>query len=434
MHSKRAPRGVKNAPQRSNSKGVRNLPDRPGRPNPFGVEWSEREWDAELGREARRVKRQFFPTAELRDSRASSLRKARREGSLRTMSRREVDEWAAFQTAIAGASWQDVVAGWRAHLEAGGEVVSPVTVEDFAKTYLANIEAKADRGELAAGTATQRRHKIGLFRLTHGAVRLADIKDRDVRAWLDSHKLTEAGTRNNYLKILRTFFTAAKDAKLVTANPCEPVRPWKEHKKEVGILTVPQLAHLLDTAVTFTDADGSKPYAITIRRLALEAFAGIRFGSALRLKPEDVKREDRGILHPAESIKTKRRQYVEGFPENLWAWLDIAPDDSELTDRQYMELKSTLFHVARVPHPRNCLRHGFATYHLASRSNPGQTALLLCHRNQGQLWDHYKGNATAADGRKWETITPTTAREMGQSWRAELAQRAGDPPQPPRIR
>lgn len=428
MHSNRVPRIAENTFQGSNGRGVRNLPDRPGRPNPYGVAWSERVWDPTLGRERRQVKSQYFPTLELRDAKAVALRKDRRQGALRTMSRPEVDDWEAFRRATNGAPWQDVVAGWRAHLHTSGHVQNSTKVEEHVATYLAELAAMLARKEIAKGTECHRRQKLRMFSQDYGELRVAEIQPTHVRDWLDALRLEEAGTHNNYLKILRAFFTHARENKLRPDNPCENVRPRKERQKEVGILTVPQIAQLLHTAATWQDAAGVKRYAIGLRRLAIETFAGVRFSSANRLAPEDIRVEDRGIRHPAASIKTERRQYVDGFPPVLFEWLAIAPDDSELTETQYMHLKSALFHVAQVPHPFNCIRHSFATYHLAARKNPGETAYLLCHQNQKKLWNHYKGNATAAEGRRWETITPATAPAIAQEWLDELAKRGAAAP------
>lgn len=432
MQSEDAPRSASDALQES-TRGVRNLADRPDRPNPYGVEWAERVWDHAAGREVRKVKKQYFPTEKLRDARATELRKARREGALRTMNRREVDEWHAFRNATEGTPWQDVVAGWRAHLQASGVVPSTVTVAAHVKDYLADLKARSDRHEVSLGTYRHHKHKLGIFAEDFGSRRIGDLRDSDIKRWLAAQELDAPGTYNNYRKIVSVFFSSAVTAKLRPDNPCATVPARDEHKDEVGILTVPQIAHLLHTANSFVDATGEKRFAVALRRIALETFAGIRYSSAVRLKPEDVNVHDRGIRHPSRSIKTRRRQYVEGFPENLWAWLAIAPDDEALTERQYLERKSELFRTAQVPHPHNCLRHSFATYHLAARTNPGLTAYLLCHRNQQKLWDFYKGNATAAEGRRWETITPETAQAMGQEWLQLLAQkqRAAPPPLPP---
>lgn len=420
MQTKDDPQSALDANHES-TRGVRRLPDRPGRPNAYGVQWAEREWDETLRREVRRVKSQFFAKEKQRDARFAELVKARREGALRTLSRIEADEWRAFRAVIGETPWQQVVAAWQKEQKTHNRGAGSKTLSAQVKDYLVEIKLRADRGELALNTYRQRKHKLTLLAADLGNRPLGDVHAEDLTAWLKHQKLTVAGTWNNYLKITRGFFAAAVDAGLIAENPCARLAARDERPDEVGILTVPQLAQLFHTARTYRDGRGEPVFALALRRLALEAFAGVRFSSANRLRPEDINTADRGIRHPAASIKTRRRHYVEGFPEPLWAWLAIAPADAALTERQYLKLKSDLFGVARVPHPHNCLRHSFATYHLAARANPGETAVLLCHRDQKKLWDHYKGNATSAEGKRWELLTPPNAAAWAREWTDQVA-------------
>lgn len=84
--------------------------------------------------------------------------------------------------------------------------------------------------------------------------------------------------------------------------------------------------------------------------------------------------------------------------------------------RLYMRLKSELFIVAYVPHPWNCLRHGFATHDIAANKNPGRTATILCHKDQDELWEHYYGIATHKEGILYQHITPATCGKIAQGF------------------
>jgi hypothetical protein len=77
-----------------------------------------------------------------------------------------------------------------------------------------------------------------------------------------------------------------------------------------------------------------------------------------------------------------------------------------MTKRQYLEAKSLAFVRASVPHPRNCLRKCFATYHLASGGNAGHTAAILCHTSLVKLLNDYNGIASSETGAKWFQILP----------------------------
>jgi hypothetical protein len=155
----------------------------------------------------------------------------------------------------------------------------------------------------------------------------------------------------------------------------------------------------------------NKPDAIG--RLALEAFAGLRFGSADKLSKEDINFAEKGIMLPKYKVKTRRRFYLDDLPDNLWDWMDLATDACwQMEKNDWMHMKSHLFKDARVPHPRNCLRHSFCTYHVSAYKNPGRTATILCHQNQTQLWGHYHGIASQAAGLTYFSIKPENVEQI----------------------
>jgi len=61
--------------------------------------------------------------------------------------------------------------------------------------------------------------------------------------------------------------------------------------------------------------------------------------------------------------------------------------------------------------PKNCLRHSFVSYHVALHRNPGHTALLVSHKNQNILYEHYLGVATKADAARYFEIVPDSVIE-----------------------
>ena len=146
-------------------------------------------------------------------------------------------------------------------------------------------------------------------------------------------------------------------------------------------------------------------------RLALEAFGALRYTSACRIRFEDIKWTERGILLPGALHKTGKRHYLENPPDNLWFWLERwrdRPAAWKMTQRQYLKAKSEAFTEAKVPHPKNVLRHSFCSYHVALHGDAARTAILLQHADQVMLYKHYKASvATAqADAARWFAINP----------------------------
>jgi hypothetical protein len=251
-------------------------------------------------------------------------------------------------------------------------------------------------------------------RLGHMAL---DFPTADViEKTIDAMGNESPATFNSYRKHYFTFFNRAVSLKLIRDNPISALKPRRHQVDNSKRILSPQ-----NTAKLFAFALDHPVFKKILGRLALETFMGARFSSGYRFSKEDINFEERGIMLPAEKLKEGMESgvshYVDtnNFPglEILWDWLAITPDECwDFTPRQYMELKSQVFVAAGVPHPHNCLRKSFATYDLAAHRNPGRTAYILAHVDEKELWNDYKGNATTAAGKLYQTISPSTCREI----------------------
>lgn len=410
--------------------GVRKL-ERPGRPNPYGVQWHEKEFDPGKQRLVSKPKTLFFPTAASRDEKFQEQIKLRRAGMMvQSVSREEIAEYRAFKAATEGTPWQVVVAGWRENLVKSGRAVCELTVEQAVTTYLERMKALRDNKsaagapdpKLGADTYRQKVHKLTLFAEQFGDLRLDAVRSEEIETWVDDFDEVQSDvTFDNYVKHVGTLFGHFIEKRVIRDNPCADVRRRSDGVGEVGIITPEQTAQLFHTALTH-ERNGERIFMRMVGRLALEAFVGLRFSSGCRIEKSDINFSDHGILLPRKKLKTGmvhggRRHYIDELPPQVWEWLAIAPAETwVLKPREFMGLKSLLFRVATVPHPHNCLRHGFATYHAAAFKNPGRTATILCHTNQELLWKHYYGLATQAAGLLYQKITPQTARELAQGF------------------
>ncbi len=234
------------------------------------------------------------------------------------------------------------------------------------------------------------------------AVLLADFKADLLIEWIESLSLPDgraysAVSRNNWRVMLHTLFAFFVRRGWLAVNPVSSIERWGDVEKPVGILTPEEGRKLFE-------ANRDLPVA---GRLALEAFGGFRYSSAKRLVKRDINFEDHGISLPAGRIKTGKRFYVDSFPDNLWLWINHVTEGCwKMTPRQYQEGKRYAFARAMIPHPKNCLRHSFATYHVAAFKNVGETATILCHTNLSMLNRHYRGMATHRQGLEWFEIRP----------------------------
>jgi site-specific recombinase XerD len=240
------------------------------------------------------------------------------------------------------------------------------------------------------------------------------VTPKEFREWMNGLPF-QPQTKANYRKKASAFYRFALKNEWISTNPVAAVEPPTTIEKEVETLTPEQTEFLFRAN---QDAPGP-----VLARLALEAFAGLRFSSACRVSIGDIKWKLRGIELPAAKLKTKRRQFIDGLPDNLWQWLELArsrAEDWEMAERNYLYHKGRAFENANalclaekeiadgVPHPKNALRHSFATYHVALHKSPARTATILCHRSEKKLWDHYKGRATEDEGKRYFEIKPTS--------------------------
>jgi hypothetical protein len=410
-------------------RGVWRLRDRPGRPNPYGVQWREKVWSDRLGREVTKRPSEFFASADERDRRYAEIAQNKRLGKPSAMSRAEIRQWEAFLVAAGGVPWQQVLAGYHAHIEATGIKPCADTVATWGKEYLAECAARMARKELSEDAERHKRRAIGELTARLGHLLLDRPTAKEVEQMIDDMGNGHPPTFNGYRKIYFAFFNRAKALKKIRENPIAAMGKRRFHVDNRDRKLTPQ-----QTAQLFAFGLDHPSFQKILGRLALEFFLGVRFSSGYRAEKKDINPHEHLVNLPAAKLKTGleggtgHQIDTSNFPglEPVWEWIAIAPEEGwAVTPRAYMELKSQLFTAAGVPHPKNCARKSFATYDLAAHRNPGRTAYILGHTNQEELWEDYKGNATQAEGRLYQMITPGTCREIGAS---------GRPPAPSRRR
>jgi len=302
----------------------------------------------------------------------------------------EAREWRAFRAMIGTTTDLDAVA--RHWLQTG--VKTSVLVKDAAKEYLAGKKSEG----MTAVAHSHYTKWIGRFVDEFGSCEVGAISREDVAGWVGTLDAAPA-TRAGHLARVRGLFSWLVVCRKLTMNPCAGIRAPKLISKDVELYTVQQAKDL------FEKNKGESRELLG--RLALEAFAGLRYSSAARIAGTDIKFADKGIVLPARAIKTEKREFIDGLPENLWRWLEWSkPDAWRLTPRAYLAAKSNARVRAGLPEVRNALRHSFTSYHISKHKDASRTSIILCHTSPRMLWKHYRGNATEADGVAYFEIMP----------------------------
>jgi integrase len=263
---------------------------------------------------------------------------------------------------------------------------------------------------LARDTVTHRALHLDRFQKAFAGRPVGRITPTDIAEWLgslahpDTGEPVAAKSRAHHRANVGKLFAWAVVERLVDRNPVDAVPvPDEDAEDEVNILTVDQARQLF----------AANRDALCVGRLALEAFGGLRFSSAARLVSADISFPERGIILPATKHKSRKRQYLDGLPANLWAWLHHAhPAGFEVNPRLYLDYKRRMFEAAGLKgngqeeSMRNVLRHSFCTYHVAMDKDAARTAVLLTHRSPAMLYRYYRGRASEADGKAYFRIEP----------------------------
>lgn len=373
-----------------------------GRPFPFRLHWR----DARGKRQSKTYRDEG--SRELA-ARALAEKKESHGRSILNFDPVEWQRFVEFKRIVAGADPVVVAHEWVEARRGAGKAEAGLLVKDAVARY---IELR--KGEEKLSDDTWRhfdKHLTERFAGSFGVMELRDITADNIRAWLSSLTSSRTGesmeplTLRHHRKDVNTFLDRAVREGWLARNPCELVAVPSVEDKDVFVCPV-------DDAVRFFEVNKGEP---VIARIALEAFAGLRYSTAGRIQKSNINFVERGIEMPGIMHKSGKRKFRQGHPENLWAWLARAPEETwTMTLRQYAEEKKSAFIRAGMKGStakelssklRNIWRHSFASYHLALHRNMPLTQYLMQHRHMTTT-EIYEGVATNADAGKYFAITP----------------------------
>ena len=250
------------------------------------------------------------------------------------------------------------------------------------------------------------RNILNRFTAAYPGRRLSALSEADARKWILSLNYAPV-TIKNHAKAAASFMNWAVRRGYAAENIFRDVPVPDVIMPEPGILTVDQARNMFNAAI--------EHYPEALAYLALSAFGGIRSSACARLDLKNIDFKQRGILIPAEAAKNKRRIYIDGHPENLWQWLELArrkaPQGFSLSKRLWDRRREQLAVKTEFRMPHNALRHSFCSYHVALHGDAGKTATLLTHRgNVAILYEHYKGNAARGQAEEYFSIEPEASQ------------------------
>lgn len=245
------------------------------------------------------------------------------------------------------------------------------------------------------------REKLEIFQRAFPAAfkgRVADIEPAALRRWVKARS-ANTNTQAMYLRYARLFFAYLRRNRLAADDPTEAVVMPKS-KPGRNILTPAQMKALL--ALELPDH---------VRALLLlGGFAGLRTEEVERMDWEHINTKTGQIHVVPGAMKDSGGfdQRIVDFTEPLKRrkdWLaeqrgKIIPVASETLHTHRRQSCAPLL----AEWPDNCLRHSFATYHLARAKNAGLTAYQMGHTSAAMVQRVYAVPAALADWRAWWKI------------------------------
>jgi integrase len=343
-------------------------------------------------REAGKRRRQFFATKEEAAS-IAALKNAelKTKGSehaefssaLRVMAQTGAEQLEPFNKTIA-----DAVEHYLAHLKA---TERSITVEALVRQLIA--AKKADG--MSKRYLQDFRSKLARFAEAFGNQMVAAISANEIDGWLRS--LPVGGTtRNNFRRVIVTFFSRAVALGYAVANPAAKTAKAKESDAPPGILTVRQAANLLENAT---------PQILP--HVAIGLFDGLRRAELERLDWSDVHFADNLIEVTAQKAKTARRRFVK-IQTNLREWLaPVRKHSGRVTCENFVKQFAALRESAGLTDwPDNALRHSFASYHLGHFKDAAALALEMGHTDSGMIFAHYRQLVRPKEAARFWSIKP----------------------------
>jgi integrase len=244
------------------------------------------------------------------------------------------------------------------------------------------------------------RDRLNRFEKSFGGRKVATIEPQEIDQWLRGLGVAPL-TKNSFHMRLSVFFEFARQRGWVSINPMANVPKAKVTEKPPGILFPEQVARLLENASSET-----------LPIFALGAFAGLRSAEIERLCWHHVKWGERLIEIPALSSKTGSRRLVTMMP-NLVAWLEPYCDHHGpiVPQNHFRRMVEDRRRAGVTTWPRNCLRHSYASYHLAAFRDAPALSLELGHVRAQTIFQHYREVVRPSEAERFWKIVPAIPAE-----------------------
>ena len=269
----------------------------------------------------------------------------------------------------------------------------PVSVAIAFSRRLDDMERRGLRDRSIESTRSRLNSYIG-FCGCHANVRDVDVLQIEVFL-----KRLPPGSQVAYIRELKAFFNFCMKRGYCAANPLDGIEPPHIDRGVPGFMSVADVSRFMQELYTH------EKYYRYYCHAALGFFSGLRPEELCRMTWSNVNLGERIITISPEIAKTRRVRHVT-ISDNLLAWLTTTYA-GPLTHENFDHVRRTICKKLDIKWPHDCMRHTFATMHLAHHRDAALTAHELGH-TQGVdlLYTHYRGLCSKKDAEAFWNILP----------------------------
>jgi len=344
-------------------------------------------------------------------------------------------EFAAAFALLRGVSVLEAV---RYYAKRHEENISPKTVQDVVKEFLAAKEAGMATRIKGKGKTVSERYLYGLRKklekvaghfngtlislvtaeeINRFVHEIRGVKGRPTkRKNAPAPKPISGRTKNNYLQAINVLLAFAKKQKYVPRDfaVMDEVDQAEEDEFDIEIFTAEEITKILAAV---------RPEALPA--LAIGAFAGIRTAEVCRLDWSEVNFESKLIEIKKGKAKTRSRRLVP-IANNLDLFLK---EMAQKSGPVWPHSEPLLFDLMRdagkdsgVPWKHNALRHSFISYRVAKNKNKNVNEVSMEAGNSpDMIFKHYRELVTEKAADAWFGVTPAVVKAARAKMEKEKA-------------
>ena len=298
------------------------------------------------------------------------------------------------------------------YLKHNRPVSGDIAVNDLADMFLearkAGLGAKRGR-PLRQRSLDDLRARLSKFNLLFGSRLMKDLVAAEIESWLHREEWS-LQTRQNYFRILHTFFEFATTKGYRADNPMKGISKPCPDDSVPGVLSLVQCEKLLNAAL-----DTEQEFEL-LGYVVLGMYCGIRSAELERLDWSAVDMESRHVTISAKIAKARSIRNVD-IPENAMLWLlGCSKRTGAISPAGFRNRFDKLKEAAGIVYwPANALRHSAGSYHFALHEDSAKTASMLGHTQDSVLFKHYRALTKKKDAavfyglqpKAFESVKPT---------------------------